>query len=184
MLICPRVIRLGEIWTTHTASVASPAWLWLNLQKLFQRVSTRVNWRLTITSSMAWQEGKEKGITQQFSSTLKHFKFFVHLQFTFMPCLLHDIMKLFYLFSSFLSLNYLTVFSVEQLKALYVIQFDTLGRGLPLEVNIWELGKCSGCIWPIGHMARKLNYKGHERKVICHRSYMIRRLLFTAAQTK
>ena len=43
-------------WTTHTAIVASPAWLWLNLQKVFQRVSTSVNCRLTITSSMAWEK--------------------------------------------------------------------------------------------------------------------------------
>lgn len=41
------------IMSTHTANVASPAWLWLNLQKVFQRVSTRVNCRLTITSSIA-----------------------------------------------------------------------------------------------------------------------------------
>lgn len=42
-----------RIISTHTANVASPAWLWLNLQKVFQRVSTRVNCRLTITSSIA-----------------------------------------------------------------------------------------------------------------------------------
>lgn len=45
-------------WTTHTANVASPAWLWLNLQKVFHRVSTRVNCRLTITSRMAWKYKK------------------------------------------------------------------------------------------------------------------------------
>lgn len=59
--------RFWNVWflssTTHTANVASPAWLWLNLQKVFHRVSTRVNWRLTITSSMAWQNTQKTSHT-------------------------------------------------------------------------------------------------------------------------
>lgn len=42
---------------------------------------------------------------------------------------------------------YLAMFSVEQLEALYVLQFDALGQSLPLQVNVRELWQGSGCIW-------------------------------------
>lgn len=48
--------------------------------------------------------------------------------------------------TSVLSVGYLTVFSVQQLKALYVLQLDALWQSLPLEVDVWELWESSGCI--------------------------------------
>lgn len=48
--------------------------------------------------------------------------------------------------TSVLSVGYLTVFSVQQLKALYVLQFDALWQRLPLEVDVSELWQSSGRI--------------------------------------
>lgn len=42
---------------------------------------------------------------------------------------------------------YLTMFSVQYLKALYVLQLNTIGKRFPLEVNVCKLWECSGCIW-------------------------------------
>lgn len=42
---------------------------------------------------------------------------------------------------------YLTVFSVQQLKALYVLQFNALWQRLPLEVDFCELWESSRGIW-------------------------------------
>lgn len=39
--------------------------------------------------------------------------------------------------------------SVKHLKALYVLQLNTIRQRFPLEVNVWELRKCSGCIWDV-----------------------------------
>lgn len=41
------------------------------------------------------------------------------------------------------------MFSVQYLKALYVLQLNTIGKRFPLEVNVWELWECSGCIWDV-----------------------------------
>lgn len=46
-----------------------------------------------------------------------------------------------------MSVSYLTVFSVQQLKALYVLQLNALWQRLPLEVDVWELWESSGRIW-------------------------------------
>lgn len=43
--------------------------------------------------------------------------------------------------------GYLTMFSVQQLKALYVLQLNALWQRLPLEIDLWELWESSGCIW-------------------------------------
>lgn len=40
--------------------------LWLNLQKDFQSVSTRGNWRLTITSKMACRGSQTHSFTKRF----------------------------------------------------------------------------------------------------------------------
>lgn len=45
------------------------------------------------------------------------------------------------------SFSYLTVLSVQQLKALDVLQLDSLRQRLPLQVDVWELWEGSGCIW-------------------------------------
>lgn len=42
--------------------------------------------------------------------------------------------------------DYLTVLSVEQLKALNVLQLNTFWQRLPLQVNIGELWEGTGCI--------------------------------------
>lgn len=39
------------------------------------------------------------------------------------------------------------MFSVQYLKALYVLQLNTIGKRFPLEVNVCKLWECSGCIW-------------------------------------
>lgn len=59
------------------------------------------------------------------------------------------------------SVGYLTVFSVQQLKALYVLQLNALWQRLPLEVDVWELWKSSGCIWNTGHKTSGHSKKGH-----------------------
>ena len=41
------------------------------------------------------------------------------------------------------------MFSVQYLKAFYVLQLNTIGKVFTLEVNVWELWKCSGCIWDV-----------------------------------
>jgi len=37
--------------------------------------------------------------------------------------------------------------SVQQLKALYVLQLNSLWQRLPLEVDVGEIRESSGCIW-------------------------------------
>lgn len=59
--------------------------------------------------------------------------------------------------TNILSVGYLTVFSVQQLKALYVLQLNALWQSLPLEVDVWELWESSGCIWNTGH---RIKYSG------------------------
>lgn len=41
------------------------------------------------------------------------------------------------------------MFSVQYLKALYVLQLNTIGKRFPLEIDIWELWECPGCIWDV-----------------------------------
>lgn len=43
------------------------------------------------------------------------------------------------------------MFSVQQLKALYVLQLNALWQRFPLEIDVWELWESSGCIWNTGH---------------------------------
>ena len=58
---------------THTARVPeSPAWFWLNLQKVFHRVSTRVNCRLIITSRMAYSKGDGNNLSISLFLTHTH----------------------------------------------------------------------------------------------------------------
>lgn len=181
--------------------MASPAWLWLNLQKVFHRVSTRVNCRLTITSSMAWQNpkrtsytsvtdnmstyrlsedqlhwhkvGKNKDIScertsLQLSNNM-YFLFPVNVSIVkvtiALPCRLQWVIQSSLPLTNWLintewvpasltnilSVSYLTVFSVQQLKALYVLQLNALWQRLPLEVDVWELWESSGCIWNTRH---------------------------------
>lgn len=41
------------------------------------------------------------------------------------------------------------MFSVQHLKTLYVLQLNTIRQRFSLEVNVWELWECSGCIWDV-----------------------------------
>lgn len=96
---------------THTASGgASLGWLRLYLQKLFHSVSTRVNCRFTMTSTMAYWGGwmlREVGG----SMALPH------------PCPPGR-------------LPYLTVFPVQDLEGLDVPELNTLRQPFALEVKL------------------------------------------------
>lgn len=95
----------------------------LNLQKDFQSVSTRVNWRLTITSRMACEE-----ITNNMSK---------------MPRLLTHLWG-----RSLTTSAYLTVFPVQRLEGLKVVQKDPIWQVSILDLNVrkdwqWPRGICT-----------------------------------------